>query len=109
MEGEQYEADEQNEESFSVEYVPGTVFVNVYEVDRIYGGPEEGGWWYDAGRCVLSRQVAEESADLLMAELESRYPNTGKSSSVLYSGGDYRIWAEDEPGKDYPEVAPHYE
>ena len=21
-------------------------FVRVYEVDKAYGGPEEGGWWY---------------------------------------------------------------
>lgn len=23
-------------------------FISVYEVDRCYGGPEEGGWWYDS-------------------------------------------------------------
>lgn len=23
--------------------------VAVYECTRVYGGPEEGGWWYDAG------------------------------------------------------------
>lgn len=23
-----------------------------YEIDRIYGGPEEGGWWYDSGTFV---------------------------------------------------------
>jgi hypothetical protein len=22
-------------------------YVNIYEVSRRYGGPEEGGWWYD--------------------------------------------------------------
>lgn len=26
--------------------------VAVYEVDRAYGGPEEGGWWYDCGDLV---------------------------------------------------------
>ena len=24
-------------------------FVNIYLVNRSYGGPEEGGWWYDHG------------------------------------------------------------
>ena len=24
----------------------------VYEIDRAYGGPEEGGWWFDTGRLV---------------------------------------------------------
>lgn len=26
--------------------------IGVYEVGRQYGGPEEGGWWYDAGDLV---------------------------------------------------------
>ena len=26
-----------------------TLFVNVYRVERRYGGPEEGGWHYDSG------------------------------------------------------------
>lgn len=30
--------------------------VSVYSVDRAYGGPEEGGWWYDTGQ--LERTVA---------------------------------------------------
>lgn len=30
------------------------VWVNVYRVDRCYGGPEEGGWWYDVYECVES-------------------------------------------------------
>jgi hypothetical protein len=31
--------------------VPGSetlLYVNAYEVSRPYGGPEEGGWWYDS-------------------------------------------------------------
>lgn len=26
----------------------GPFFVSTYEVERAFGGPEEGGWWYDA-------------------------------------------------------------
>lgn len=25
------------------------LFVNIYEYGRSYGGPEEGGWWFDTG------------------------------------------------------------
>ena len=25
------------------------LFLNVYAVERVYGGPEEGGWWYNCG------------------------------------------------------------
>lgn len=84
-------------------------FVNAYEIDRIYGGPEEGGWWYNAGTVVESVEVAESEVDRVVAELEEQYPNTGKVGSVLYRGGDYRVCVEDEPGADYPEKTPHYE
>lgn len=29
-----------------------TVFVSQYEVTRHYGGPEEGGWWYDRSKAI---------------------------------------------------------
>lgn len=30
------------------------LYLNAYEVCRAYGGPEEGGWWYDAGEPLAS-------------------------------------------------------
>ena len=30
-------------------------YVNIYKVDRAYGGPEEGGWYYDVGELVESK------------------------------------------------------
>ena len=33
------------------------VYVNAYIVTREYGGPEEGGWYYDAGYPVASMPV----------------------------------------------------
>ena len=35
-------------------------YVNVYSVTRHYGGPEEGGWWYNAGEPIESRLIADE-------------------------------------------------
>ena len=32
-------------------------FLNVYEVTREYGGPEEGGWWYNARHTVTHLDV----------------------------------------------------
>lgn len=86
-----------------------TVFVNVYEVDRIYGGPEEGGWWYDARTIIETREVSQYAVDDAVRELEEQYPNTGKVYSVIYDGGDYRVRVEDQPGANYPEKTPHYE
>ena len=32
-------------------------YVNVYSMTRHYGGPEEGGWWYNAGEPLASVPV----------------------------------------------------
>ena len=29
-------------------------YANAYWTDRLYGGPEEGGWWYDTGEPIMS-------------------------------------------------------
>lgn len=41
-------------------------FIGVYLVDRSYGGPEEGGWWYDSGYTVTLQDL-----------LDDGYPETG--------------------------------
>src|SRR5262245_19657920 len=53
--------------------------INVYERDRAYGGPEEGGWWYDTGRycpnmsVVLSgEEYTLERASLYADDLNDR-------------------------------------
>lgn len=43
----------------------GHVYVSLYRVDRCYGGPEEGGWWYnhyslESYQFCNSRQQAEK-------------------------------------------------
>lgn len=84
-------------------------FVNVYEVDRAYGGPEEGGWWYDVGSVI--RVIPCSSYDIAVDVRERAselFPNTGRRSSVL-GGEDYSVCIEETPGKDYPESRPHYE
>jgi len=86
------------------------VYVAVYSVYRVYGGPEEGGWWFDTGELIKvvicsSRDEAEEVRDLLLVD----FPATGKSQSVL-GGEDYRIWFEDQfPESHFPTEYPHYE
>jgi hypothetical protein len=85
-------------------------YVNVYEIDREYGGPEEGGWYYDSGRVVDSRQVHGASQQAAaVREFQARYPRTNKAGTVLYAGGDYRVRVEDAPGANYPTERPHYE
>lgn len=90
-------------------------YINVYEVYRHYGGPEEGGWYWDSGELLISVQVTgkmegeAEAAELLLKDyLERSYPDDGSRFSVL-GGTDYQVRIEDHDGKSWPEERPHYE
>jgi|TARA_R110000796_G_scaffold214879_2_gene330865 hypothetical protein len=108
--------------------------VNVYEVDRSYGGPEEGGWYYDTGTLVsdelfpdLASGIAraeEIKAELLeedplpykmgMGANDGLDPNGEGDDNYLIRGGSwgqgsYLIRIERKIGKDYPEYRPHWE
>ena len=52
----------------------GPFFVSTYEVARAFGGPEEGGWWYNVTTKVKSFKVtsyqqAEKAAKVLYNEI----------------------------------------
>lgn len=85
-------------------------FVNVYAIERRFGGREEGGWWFDTGEPVLSVAVEDSSdvADRVRRELEERYPVTKKRYSVL-GGEDWNVQIEPHPAREWPESRPHYE
>ncbi len=90
--------------------------VAFYEIDRAYGGPEEGGWWYDTGelqRTIAEHRDAERAyayalrANRLLDRLQrhSRSP-----SSMAYSGGRHAAWVfEDTAPTHYPLTRPRYE
>jgi hypothetical protein len=96
-----------------------TFLVSVFLVDRAWGGPEEGGWWYDCGELVRtvktfpSRERAYAYNRRLNHRLRSRVlgPNEGRRelSSVL-SDGEYqsRVHVGTVPAY-FPETRPHYE
>lgn len=90
--------------------------VALYEVDRAYGGPEEGGWFYDTGRLArLLRLCATETAAVgraaranrLLARLQRRRRFV---DSVAYDGGRYAaVVFERSAPEHYPDQPPHYE
>lgn len=96
-----------------------THIVAVYEIDRRFGGPEEGGWYYDAGQLakIAKTYRSEDKAHAYCRRLNNRLksrkigPNTGRRelSSVL-SDGEYHaeVW-EDQAPANYPERRPRYE
>lgn len=91
-------------------------YVNVYGHDREYGGPEEGGWWFDTMtpveewcRSFSDEILAWAAYNEVKAKLDAADPPTYGLGSVLYCGGVYSVLLEDEPAKRYPEVWPRYE
>jgi hypothetical protein len=107
---------------------PAFYSVAIYLVDRAYGGPEEGDWYYDCGVIVtevldgipvpeMVRLFAADQLDaahvwsgVLQAKLDTTV-NVGRPSigSVL-SQGRYKAKVEDGlPRHHWPEVQPHYE
>ena len=92
--------------------------VAVYEVDRAYGGGEEGGWWYDCGELVrvVRRFRSEDDARAYSRRMNDRlynrmrYYGIPSSSSVAYAGGEYeaRVYDNNAP-KYFPDNRPFYE
>lgn len=93
--------------------------VAIYEMDCCYGGPEEGGWWYDTGElerilCIVKDEdrafVLAQRANRLLHYLRGRNPSTHSISSVLYNGGHYTALVFDDTAPPFfPVSIPRYE
>lgn len=107
-------------------------YVNIYEVDRAYGGSEEGGWWYDTGspctkpygkasfKC-LTLNNAKALRDQMRHEIEqpdtyvdSRGWGFGKfvphiNRYSVIGGPDIEVHVERWPAAPFPANRPHYE
>jgi hypothetical protein len=93
--------------------------VAVYELDRAYGGPEEGGWWFDTGDLVrvMSVHKSEDAAYAAARRINNLLdyrrwlgnPYTPRLSSVAYSGGHYaaEVFINRAP-ESFPEERPYY-
>lgn len=42
------------------------IYLNVYAVTRHYGGPEEGGWWFNAGEPLASIPLTNPTDDQIV-------------------------------------------
>lgn len=88
---------------------PRYVTVAVYCVTREYGGPEEGGWYYDYGMVIPGTQrsyLPEDApqADIYRETMLHRYADMPRGD-VRYS---VRVWAERDAPDIFPEERPHY-
>jgi len=88
-------------------------YVTIWFKNRQFGGPEEGGWWYDTGypEFIFPAYTDEEVEDLkLKAERFITENNEGRRpiGSVL-SEGLYSVSVENVYPEAFPAVIPHYE
>lgn len=59
-------------------------FINVYRVERAYGGPEEGGWWYDDYTPLKSvRANTKRLRKKIRKKLENLFPNPAQAGRIL--------------------------
>lgn len=106
-------------------------YVNAYAVTRHFGGPEEGGWWYNAGRSLASipvrvewkQVVADEEGDgprsRIFHEQDCQLAEAWlkeQLNSVAYgniysarSGQALELRRETVIAYDWPRTRPHYE
>ena len=114
------------------------VYLNTFEVWDCYGGPEEGGWWYEAGSPVqsvficdddleewLDAQTPEnlqrlrEGATLTYTRGESPTPRKNEHGGYVFAPGsdepvahyrdnDFRSWFEDCYAQPFPQERPYY-
>ncbi len=87
------------------------VYVAVYDVNRVCGGPEEGGWWFDTGDLIkVVICPTEFEAERVREDLRNEFPYTRKRYSVL-GGEDYdiEIVFHTFPADHFPTEYPHYE
>lgn len=110
------------------EHKPAFYTVAIFLVDRAYGGPEEGGWWYDHGHpaeyipdginphdlmtvfTVGDEHHAREWITALQLQLDAG-PNKQRRSDIgsVLSEGCWRAVLCDGWPRAYPETTPHYE
>jgi len=88
--------------------------INVYIIDQAYGGPAEGGWYYETGEPFMSLRVdmAPDISDVndVAQALRTMYPDRGYRYSVTPKGQDYLVLVEDHPiSSAWPQHRPHYE
>jgi hypothetical protein len=115
---------------------PAWRYVGVYLVTREYGGPEEGGWWYDEFQHVASYKLWRPIRPVLVSShwkghtrsyehcptdqqyrfrdsVEERFNHMtylpGGSLGSVLGGEEVRTFFEESAGEHQSQGRPHYE
>ncbi len=86
------------------------VWVNAVLRDRVYGGPEEGGWWYDECTVLESIMVPADLAARTQRLLQKRYADRdcGKPIHSVLCTGILDVTVNHERALNEPEHRPFY-
>ena len=87
-------------------------FLGIYAISRHYGGPEEGGWWYDWCEHRISFPVTPETIDDVqkqLTELLEPMQPTYDRFSMANDGNDFEVLHERLQGEHQSTERPHYE
>ncbi len=106
----------------TVEDEPGPKWaaVAVYDCNKCYGGPEEGGWWYDVGTlcteitpiiCAPDKPSIEKAMDALEEQIKALNLNEGRRepSSMACDGYYEPCTFYEELPEHFPKERPRYE
>lgn len=92
------------------------MYVSAYKVSRHYGGPEEGGWYYDWHTHIATYPRRVKACRLLVVQEKMRekygHLKTSRPNSNRYSvlgGSDVVVYNEHTPGESISKERPHYE
>lgn len=78
---------------------PKSIYVSLYEIDRCYGGPEEGGWWYDRHTLLSSKKFYdEEEAEKFRVFLEKDVEDSGANEEDLSSSKGFDQYPDPSNG-----------
>jgi hypothetical protein len=102
-----------------------TLYLAVDEISRHYGGPEEGGWWYDCGEPVEIEPIRvwyneqgeaylKESDREFLGKLAEKWAKdydfeSSHRSSMAPRADDYNWRVEWQMPKHWPSRRPYYE
>lgn len=79
---------------------PQPFYVVLYQIDRLYGGPEEGGWYWDR---IIASEITRvwdwKNALKEIRYLQEEYPKPKYSRGSVLGGTDIEIRVI--PSKDY--------
>jgi hypothetical protein len=98
------------DEHFAPRLIGAWFYVNAYAVTQLYGGPEEGGWWYDYGDPLASVPVQTREEAIRVLKRLRAVLDYERTERPKHQGGiEINVCVSDDIAARYPEVRPHYE